>query len=100
MAGLVLCVCRVCFRRFQRAADLMVITGKSKPVPSKVPGDPARCLSVSQWIACMGEVCDDCLPEPPLAVLKDYIREENELAADRRAEDKSTRFGGDDVRAR
>jgi hypothetical protein len=90
VGGLVLCVCRVCLRRFQREADLMVITGKSKPVPSKAPDDPSRCRSVSQWISCMGEVCDDCLPEPPVAVLRDYIREETERAADRRTEDRST----------
>ena len=89
-----LCVCRKCGRRFERSSDLMVITGKSKPVPAKTPVDASRCRTVPQWVACMGEECDDCLPDPPDAVLFDYIREETERSADRRQEDRSTESRG------
>ena len=93
MGGIVLCVCRSCGRRFERSADVMVITGKSKPPPASALRDPSRCRTVTQWISCMGEWCDDCIPTPPRAVLDDYVREEMERAADRRVENRSVVIG-------
>ena len=79
----------------------MVISARSKVVPPKAQSDPSRCRTLPQWIACMGEVCDDCLPQIPTAVLDDYFREERERSEDGRLEDRSTSTnGGRDERRR
>lgn len=82
--ALVVNICIKCNKKFYRDGDLMTFsTSYATPYNNREKLKLENVRTYTEWLVFAGDLCDECVPPMPLAVVKDI-----ELENKRRMEDK------------